>query len=237
MVRMFTGAVAGGVLATAGALAYAVRWPSSGLLAPSIHQGPRDRAAIALTFDDGPSESTPRLLDLLSRYRVPATFFQCGANVRRLPRLACEIGDAGHEIGNHTDSHAMLHFRSPGYIRNELMRAQETIEDVTGITPALFRAPYGVRWFGLRRVQRELRLLGVTWTVIGRDWKWPAEQVEKAVLRRAANGTIVCLHDGRELQAAPDIRATLEAVRRILPVLLDKGFQFRTVSQLICPTI
>ncbi|MGH9668470.1 MAG: polysaccharide deacetylase family protein, partial [Bryobacteraceae bacterium] len=103
--------------------------------------------------------------------------------------------------------------------------------------PALFRAPYGVRWFGLRRAQRDLHLLGVMWTVIARDWKWTAERVAAAVLHGAANGAIVCLHDGRELQAAPDVRVTIEAVRRVLPVLLERGFQFQTVSQLICPAI
>ncbi|HLJ17529.1 MAG TPA: polysaccharide deacetylase family protein [Bryobacteraceae bacterium] len=234
---MLTEAVAGGALLAAGTLAYAVRGPSSALLGPSIHRGPRDRPAIALTFDDGPSESTPDLLEVLDRYRVPATFFQCGANVRRLPRLARQIAGAGHEIGNHTDSHPMLQFHSPAYIRDELARAQQAIEDTTGVVPALFRAPYGVRWFGLREAQQELHLLGVMWTIIGRDWKEPADCIAGTVLRGAAKGAIVCLHDGRILQTAPDIRATVEAVRRILPILLEKGYQFQTVSQLLCPTI
>jgi peptidoglycan/xylan/chitin deacetylase (PgdA/CDA1 family) len=233
---MLTEAVAGGFCAAAGVLAYAVRAPSSTLLAPSIWRGPADRPGLALTFDDGPSESTPRLLELLAEYRAPATFFQCGANVRRLPAIARQIAAGGHEIGNHTDSHARLDFRSPTFIRREISRAQESIVAATGVVPRLFRAPYGVRWFGLRAAQRELKLLGVMWTVLGLDWKWPANRVAERVLRGSSNGVIVCLHDGRVLERAPDIGATLETMRRVLPALLERGFQFRTVSQLLCQT-
>src|ERR1700683_4762114 len=85
-------------LVSAGALAYAVRVPSCSWLAPSICRGTDTRPAIAITFDDGPSESTAELLEVLSRYRAPATFFQCGANVRRLPAVSREVAAAGHEI-------------------------------------------------------------------------------------------------------------------------------------------
>src|SRR5947209_14428728 len=86
-------AAAGGVLVGAGAvLACAVRTPSCTLLAPSVHRGTATRRAVAITFDDGPSESTPELLDVLSKYKVRATFFQCGASVRRLPDIARQVG-------------------------------------------------------------------------------------------------------------------------------------------------
>ncbi len=104
------------VCATIGVLAYAVRTPSATLLAQSVHKGVSTRPAIALTFDDGPSESTPELLQILSNYGAPATFFQCGANVRRLPQVAREVAAAGHEIGNHTDTHPKLYFKSREFI-------------------------------------------------------------------------------------------------------------------------
>src|SRR5215472_781176 len=97
-------------LASAAFLAWAVRGRSASVFAPSVWRGPRDRAAVALTFDDGPSEDTPRLLEILDRYRVAATFFQCGANVERLPAVAREVRAAGHEIGNHTQTHPLLCF-------------------------------------------------------------------------------------------------------------------------------
>jgi peptidoglycan/xylan/chitin deacetylase (PgdA/CDA1 family) len=215
-------------------MAYAVRGRSSSLLAPSVHRGPRSRRAIALTFDDGPSESTPRLLDLLGD--TPATFFVCGQNVERRPGIARAAAAAGHEIGNHTYSHQPLYFRSPDRIFGELAAAQSAIEDATGVRPALFRAPFGARWFGLREAQRRLGLLGVMWTVLGLDWKRSAGEIARRVLDRVHNGAIVCLHDGRGVERNPDIRATLEAVAHLVPALRARGFEFQTVSQLLCPS-
>lgn len=223
----------GGVAGGAALLAYGVRGRSSRLFGPSVHRGPRELRAIALTFDDGPSESTPRLLDSLARHGVPATLFQCGANVRRLPAVARAAAAAGHEIGNHSDTHPAFYFRSAADIYAEFARAQETLADVTGRRPELMRAPYGARWFGFRAMQRELGLLGVMWTVIGRDWTLDAAAVAQRVVSRVRNGAIVCLHDGRGLEPNPDISATLAAVDGIVPSLLDRGFAFRTVSALL----
>src|SRR5579862_2964595 len=97
-------------------MAWAVRGRSSSVFAPSVWRGPRHRRALALTFDDGPSESTERILDVLARHNVPATFFQIGANVERLPSVARSIAAAGHEIGNHSHTHPLLCFRSPKFM-------------------------------------------------------------------------------------------------------------------------
>ena len=230
-------AISGAALASSTVMAYAVRGRSSSLFAPSVYRGDRRRRCIALTFDDGPSESTPRLLEVLEKHSVPATFFQCGANVRRLPHLAREVAAAGHEIGNHTDTHPRLLFKPPAFISEELARAQASIEQVTGVRPVLFRAPFGIRWFGLREAQRRLGLLGVMWTTIGVDWKLPYEHLAARLLRGAGNGAIFCLHDGRELRSKPDVSSMLRAVRTVLPVLMDKGYHFERVSEIICPTI
>ena len=220
------------IAATAGVgiAAYAVRGKSSGLIAPSIWHGDRTRPVLGLTFDDGPSESTPALLELLAKHGAKATFFMCGQNVRRLKEIAREAAAAGHEIGNHTDSHPPLYFKSPEFIYRELASAQESIGQIA--TARLFRAPYGVRWPGLRQAQQRLDLTGVMWTAIGRDWKWPSSRVSKLILDNAKNGAILCLHDGRELKRNPDIRSTLEAVEHTLPILRDRGFTFETVSRL-----
>jgi len=218
--------------AAVGLAAYAVRGKSSSLLAPSVYHGDRSRHSLALTFDDGPSESTPALLELLAEHNIKATFFMCGANVRRLKEIAREVAAAGHEIGNHSDSHAPLYFKSPEFIYRELALAQETIHRMTRATPRFFRAPYGVRWPGLRRAQSRLNLTGVMWTAIGRDWKWRSSRISRLLLSRAANGAFLCLHDGRELQRSPDIRSTLDAVEFALPILKERGFSFETVSQI-----
>ena len=229
-------AAAAGVVGAAGTMGWAVRGRSSAFFAPSVYHGDRSRRAIALTFDDGPSESTPALLEILAEHNIPATFFMCGKNTRRCTSIARAVAMAGHEIGNHTDSHPRLDFHSPEFIYRELALAQESIRKTTGIVPRLFRAPYGVRWFGLKAAQQRLNLLGVMWTVIARDWQWPSPRISRLLLQHAANGAIFCLHDGRTIERAPDIRATLQAVEYVIPILKERGFHFETVSQILCPT-
>lgn len=233
------GAVAGAGGAAAGAaglMAWSVRGRSSSVFAPSVWRGPRGRRVLALTFDDGPSESTPRVLEALGRHNVPATFFQCGANVERLPAVARAVRDAGHEIGNHSYTHPLFCFRSPAFIEADLARTQEAIQRHAGLRPVWFRAPYGVRWFGMRRAQTHLGLRGVMWTVIGYDWKRKADAIVERITAGASGGAIFCLHDGRGLRVRPDVEETVKAVAQLVPRLLDEGYQFETLSRLLCPT-
>jgi peptidoglycan/xylan/chitin deacetylase (PgdA/CDA1 family) len=146
------------------------------------------------------------------------------------------VAAAGHAIGNHSYAHPLFCFRSPGFIEADLRRAQLAIREHTGIEPEWFRAPFGVRWFGMGRVQRRLSLTGVMWSAIGYDWKRNSDAVFGHLAKRASNGAILCLHDGRELRVRPDIGVTVEAVRRLVPTLLERGYEFETVSRLICPT-
>jgi peptidoglycan/xylan/chitin deacetylase (PgdA/CDA1 family) len=97
----------------------------------------------------------------------------------------------------------------------------------------LLRAPYGFRWFGMQRVQQKLALLGVMWTVMGNDWRWPASRIAKHVLAHSSPGGIICLHDGRSIQPNPDVKPTLNAVRQIVPILKDQGYHFEIVSDLL----
>ncbi len=216
--------------ATAATLTYAVRGRSSSLFGPSVWRGPNTRRAIALTFDDGPSESTPYILDLLREYHARATFFQCGRNAERLPAIAEAVRAEGHETGNHSYSHSPMYLRSPGFIYQDFARAQE----ILGPVP-LMRAPFGARWVGFSAMQRRLGLLGVMWSVIGRDWTLPWQGVFGRVVHQARPGAIVCLHDARELTPNPDIGNTIQALRGILAVLSEGRYQFETVSQILCP--
>jgi peptidoglycan-N-acetylglucosamine deacetylase len=225
--------ITGAALTATGITGYGVLNRKSTLLAPSIWIGPTDRPTMALTFDDGPSESTADILEVLEQHRIPATFFQCGANVRRLPQIAQEVAAAGHELGNHTDSHPRLCFKSPGFIYRELHSAQVTIEQLTGVRSTLFRAPFGLRWYGLRRAQRSLGLSGVMWTAIGYDWARSHEQVIEILRDQATCGAIICLHDGRELQIKPDITSTTRALAALIPIWSDQGFRFESVSRML----
>lgn len=229
-------AVGGAVCAASALMAYAVRGRSSSVFAPSVYHGSASRPSLALTFDDGPSEATPELLDILREHGVRATFFVCGMNVERLPEVTRAVMGGGHELGNHSWSHPMLSFKTPRFIYAELARTQDAVRRTTGQTPSLFRAPFGVRWFGLAAAQRNLNLLGVMWTVIGLDWRLGADAIAARVMRGATRGGIVCLHDGRGISQKPDARETLSAVRRIIPALQSQGYTFETVSQLLCPT-
>jgi peptidoglycan/xylan/chitin deacetylase (PgdA/CDA1 family) len=227
------GAVLGGVSAT---VAYGSISKSSQLFGPSVYRGPGYRRSIALTFDDGPSEGTLRLLEYLAKEKVTATFFQCGMNVRRLPHIAGDVAAHGHQLGNHTYSHPKLLFKSRDFIDQEFTRTQRIIHSETGFIPMLLRPPYGYRWFGMNSVQQKLALLGVMWTVIGNDWKWPTDRITKHVLAHSSPGGIICLHDGRAVEPNPDISATLAAVRQIVPVLKDHGYRFEIISDLLGDT-
>jgi peptidoglycan/xylan/chitin deacetylase (PgdA/CDA1 family) len=224
-------------LATAGAasalLGYGVRGRSSQLLGPSVWRGPRGKRRIALTFDDGPSEATPELLDILDNSGARATFFQCGLNVERLPEIAKLVHGRGHEIGNHTYSHPRLIGCTEARIREEIAKTQHAITDTVGVAPRLFRAPYGARWFGLGPVLGEHNLMGVMWTVIGYDWEWESPEIARFVLSQIEDGGIVCLHDGDRVSPHVDRRKTLDAVRRIVPELSSHGFSCVTVSELM----
>jgi peptidoglycan-N-acetylglucosamine deacetylase len=240
-------ALAAAGIGVAGFMAWAVRGRSSQVFGPSVWHGNRARRGLALTFDDGPSEDTPRLLETLDRHHVPATFFQIGANVERLPAVARAVRQAGHAIGNHSYSHRLLcsprfGFPPAGAIERDLRRAQQAIAAYTGVIPAWFRAPYGVRWFGLGRALRRLDLSAVMWTVIGYDWnetesggRRGVDRVVARIVGGVSRGAILCLHDGRELRPRPDIGVTLEAVRRLVPLLLDQGYEFETLEDLLCP--
>lgn len=216
-----------------GFLSWAVRGRSSQVFAPSIWRTPAGHSRIALTFDDGPSESTPALLEKLARHNAKATFFVCGHNAQRLPAVLRAIAGEGHEIGNHTWSHLRLDFTSPATMRDEIGRTQAIIQETTGVAPRLFRAPYGVRWPGLGAVQKELGLTGVMWTAIGRDWRLPADAITRRLLRASGDGSILCLHDGRVLTERPDITPTLTAVSELLPLLKQRNLVITSVSAML----
>jgi peptidoglycan/xylan/chitin deacetylase (PgdA/CDA1 family) len=218
-------------------MAWAVRGRSSSVFGPTVYRGPASRPVVALTFDDGPSEGTLRVLDQLAKYQVPATFFQIGANVERLGAIARAVAAAGHEIGNHSHTHPLFCFRSPEFMFQEFARAQGAIGDATGVSPVLLRPPFGARWFGFRAAQRRLHLRSVMWTIIGYDWKLRADDIVDRIRRRVSKGAILCLHDGRELRTYPDVRETVAAVGHLIPILRDQGYRFDTVSRLLCPTI
>ena len=206
--------------------AHASAWPTSQRWGPSYHRLRTDASDIALTFDDGPSNETMRFLDVLDGLGVPATFFVCGRNVERQPKTARAIVEAGHALGNHTFSHPCLPFYRFDLVQRQIARTQDAIGAATGCRVTIFRPPYGLRATALRHVLPDLGLIGVHWSVMGMDWKWSADRIAARIEDRADPGAIVCLHDGQETRAHTDRTQTIQAVRRIVPKLRDRGYRF-----------
>jgi peptidoglycan/xylan/chitin deacetylase (PgdA/CDA1 family) len=219
------------------------RFASDKAFGRSVFRGRGDRRTVALTFDDGPTPDSIHVARYLERSGIRATFFQCGLNALRHPEITRELAAAGHEIGNHTFSHRRLsprvgwqmNFLSTETIYREFAQTQQIISELTGADPVLMRPPYGLRWIGLKEVQRRLGLTAVLWTVIAHDWEWDASAATEHVVGGASPGGIICLHDGRDTRPNPDVSVTLNALKRIVPRLQELGYGFETVSQIIMP--
>ena len=211
---------------------YAIVAPGSQWLGRTLVSGDSQTPAVCLTFDDGPGESTPLILDTLKRLGVRATFFLVGENVERYPHLARRIAEEGHEIGNHSFSHPYFCWKMPGRILWEIRRAQEVIQAVTGRRPTLFRPPYGVRWVGLASILKRMSLTAVMWSVSSVDWRFPAPRIVQRVIGRTRAGSIILLHDGVPIKEGGDRRATAEALEEIIQTLA-KRYRFVTASEMI----
>jgi len=196
-------------------------------------RGRTDLQTVALTFDDGPGPDTERILDVLAEQKICATFFMIGCHVERFPRTARRIVAGGHEIGNHSYSHPIYLYRSPGETRRQLERAQDVITATIGVSPKLARPPCGVRTPAYFRVARELGLRTVQWDVAGFDWKRRSSgRIAADVLRKVRAGSIVLLHDG-DSERKQDRRATVAALPLIIQGLRTRGLRVLPLSQLL----
>jgi peptidoglycan-N-acetylglucosamine deacetylase len=216
-----------------GLAAYAVNGRSSQLLAPSVHRGSRRESFYALSFDDGPSNLSPRLLDLLDSHKIRATFFVLGRNAERFPAIVRDIVARGHEVGNHGYGHPYYFRCTPGEVYDDIVRCQLLLEDILGFSPWLYRPPFGLRWPGMARAQRDCGLLGVQWSLMPQDWQWDPNQIAQTLARKIRPGDIVCLHDGRELALDPDVRPMITAVRGFLLHRATRWLQALPVSELL----
>ena len=180
---------------------------------------------VALTFDDGPAESTEELLDILAARRVRATFFLVGENAAKHPELVRREHAAGHELGDHSYTHADLGNASKKKVMEELTRTQDAIRRASGVTPVLLRPPYGSMSKRLTRIAREMGLAQVLWTVDPLDWEHRnTRYVEKRVLKAVKPGYVVLMHDIHP--------TTVRAVPKIVDRLSAEGYVFVTVSEL-----
>jgi peptidoglycan/xylan/chitin deacetylase (PgdA/CDA1 family) len=193
-----------------------------------------DGAGIALTFDDGPHpRGTPAVLDALARHGVSATFFLVGEQVERDPSLAAEIVAAGHAVALHGHAHRLLLRRTPAALERDLDRALFVIESATGISPSVYRPPYGVFSSGGLALCRRRGWAPTLWSRWGRDWG--ARETPTAIARRAAagvvSGDIVLLHDSDHYSSTGSWQRTAAALPAILDSLLATGAPLVTLPE------
>lgn len=220
------GLVAGGYL-------YASLWPTSKIFGKTLSSS-RHPDEVALTYDDGPSPvHTPALLDVLEKYNTKATFFLMGEHVQRHPQLARRVAAAGHTIGNHTYTHPKLMFCSAARAQRELELCQQIIFDTTGVTPRVFRPPFGGRRPVVLRLARAMGLEPVTWNVTAKDWQPIDAQrilanMDADIQRNRAKGvgSNILLHDASHLDGPSATASRAASVQATEALLQRKGWKF-----------
>jgi len=203
-------------------------WGCASQVGTIAREAPKRSAAVrakdvALTFDDGPSETqTPAILETLVHYGARATFFEEGRHVAGREALMRQILAAGDEIGNHSFDHPV----DPG--EWELATTQELVRGATGFTPCLFRPPYGEVDKRVERAARANGLEMVLWTLDSNDDQHPGVgPIRARVVRHAKAGSIVLMHDGGH---HPE---TVKALPGIIEGLRARGFRLVTVTELL----
>lgn len=195
----------------------------------------RGAKRLALTFDDGPNDPyTQRLLDVLARHDVRATFFVIGSYVRQRQDIVRAVASAGHAMGNHTFTHPLLIFKSAAHVRQELSDCRAAIHDAIGEHSNLFRPPFGGRRPDVLRIARELGLEPIMWNVTGYDWNAPpADEIERKVTSQIRGGDVILLHDGGHKQMGADRSQTVLATDRLITQYKSEGYDFVTVPQML----
>lgn len=179
--------------------------------------------AIALTFDDGPSDFTEELLNGLQEYEASVTFFVIGSKAEKNPDIVERAYMEGHLIGNHTYSHIDFYKASLSDIREDINKGAEVIETITGEKPLFLRAPYGnVNFIQLN----QLDSFFIHWSSSTLDWfREEEEYIYKRIMKEAKDGAIILMHDTREV--------TVKAVLRAIPELQEQGYEFVRVDDLL----
>jgi len=196
--------------------------------ATNVRSGPAGRRRIALTFDDGPSAYTSRVLDVLERESIPATFFVEGRKVAGREQLLLRMLEDGDMIGNHSYSHVDLSKASAAAM-TQVDDTQDAIEAATGFTPCLLRAPYGRTSRKLLGALARRRLTSTLWSVNPRDFLAPGTAaIRQRVLDGVRPGSIILTHDG-----GGDRSQTVAAIASIITTLKARGYTFVTVTDLL----
>jgi peptidoglycan/xylan/chitin deacetylase (PgdA/CDA1 family) len=221
--------------ATAGGCAYGALWPQSQLFG-EVLVAPKAPRQIALTYDDGPNDlATDRLLEVLARDNIRATFFMIGRFVRQRPYIVRTVAAAGHLIGNHSMTHPWLAWQSAARIRQELAGCNAALEDTLGAPVRLFRPPHGARRPYVLRAAHDLGLTTIQWNIMAGDWLPTTPDVLLDRLqrgigrnRRRGDASNILLHDGGDRSLGQPRLPTVEATARLLELCRSTSTEFVT---------
>ena len=181
---------------------------------------------IALTFDDGPSAHTQRLLDIFKKYDGKGTFFVIGNTLDNRQETLKRIAVEGHEIGNHSWNHRQFTSISIDEVKDQIMMTRAKIFDITGVDCTIVRPPYGACNDEIRALGKEIGVSFVNWSVDTLDWKSKnADAVYNEIMKDAADGHIILCHDLH--------KTTVDAMEKAIPALIEEGYQLVTVSELL----
>ncbi|TCL64724.1 peptidoglycan/xylan/chitin deacetylase (PgdA/CDA1 family) [Hydrogenispora ethanolica] len=192
--------------------------------------GYTSQKVVALTFDDGPDPRyTPAILKILAEYKIPATFFLVGTNVRRHPELVRAEIAAGHQVGNHTLSHPHLRRLTLPQIEKQIAATDRAIAEAAGVEPLLFRPPYEELSENILAASRLARKKIVMSTITVEHHVLPTpQQKANRVAKMVFPGAIILAHDGRVNRTD-----TVAALPEIIRALQAKGYRFVTLTELL----
>ena len=199
-----------------------------------IKCGNTNEKLLALTFDDGPDEDfTPQILDILKKYNVKATFYVIGEKVQYNKKIIKREFEEGHEIGNHTYTHINVSKNGYNRINKEIGDTQSAVKSVIGVYPKTFRPPYRAISKDMCEIVKQKNMSIVLWSYVdAKDWQSPGvSSIVRSIESGIQNGCIILLHDYNKLRSPKS--QTIEALDIIIPDLLEKGYKFVTVSELI----
>ncbi len=193
-------------------------------------KGASEERQIALTFDDGPSiQNTEEILAILKKYDIRATFFVIGQNAAADPDRIRMIYDAGHEIGNHTYTHAYISKISEEALRREIQKTENVLTSITGQRPKVFRPPGGFYDNKSLEILEEMGYRSILWSLDTKDWCMPkSDTIASKIEASAVGGDIILFHDLNDKRLP-----TPKVLERILPYLKENGYKFVTISEMI----
>ncbi len=193
----------------------------------AINRGNKKRAKVALTFDDGPDESTTvKILDILEKHKIKAAFFCIGSRIEKNREIAKKISDRGHIIGNHSWSHAFLFdFYLPGKMVREIEKTDEIIKEITGRRVEFFRPPYGVTNPFLSKAVKKTGHTVLGWSLRTFDTMKDGNYVLKKIESRLSGGDIILLHDTNP--------QTVEILDDIIKIIKKGGMEIVRLDYLI----